>query len=170
MARWFEAPASRIVNFGWQHGRYADYWSFVHALTGIMMGLVAHMLGFEMYLSIAVIFIIATLYEGLEVLAKVAEDIENVIADIVFVTAGAFIIHYFADIYALTKQQESLVLGLTVLAIIILIQFGWKNYLESESRRKGSYKYVKLALYIVTIIGAKIVIASYFYWTTLSAY
>jgi hypothetical protein len=139
-------------------------------LTGVILGLTASFIGFPAIMAVVAILAVATLYEGLEVLSRVAEDAENVIADIALVAIGAWLALAIASAYSLSFQTQAIIYSLSLIACVMLIQYGWRNYLANESLRKGSYKYLKLALYVITIIGIKLAIVAFYYGTSQSAY
>lgn len=170
MRRIFERTARQPFHFGWKHGRYGDFWSLVHFLTGALLGLASSFMQIPFWTCVVVVAVIATLYEGLEVLSRVAEDVENVVMDIILVTCGAAGAYAIVSYYHVSYEMQAILICICLVAALMLIQYGWKNYLKSESRRKGSYKFVKLALYIVTVIGVNLAIASFFYGTSQSAY
>lgn len=120
--------------------------------------------------TIIVVAIIATLYEGLEVLSRVAEDVENVLTDIILVTLGAAGVYLGVAYFGISFEIQALLFCIALVMTLMLIQYGWKNYLKSESRRRGSYKYVKLALYVVTVVGVNLAVATFFYGTSQSVY
>jgi len=163
--RFFERRAPKIINFGWSHGRYLDYWSIVHFLTGVILGAIASIATFPAVLAISIIAVLATLYEGLEILSKVAEDVENVISDIIAVTLGGALAIWLFDLFAASAQTKSLTLGLAMAVNIVLIHLGWRHYLLKKSQQKGSSRYLKLVLYILTLVAIKIIISSLYFWS-----
>ena len=88
MGRYFEKTAEKNVVIGWSHGRYLDLWSIVHLITGAVLGLVSLYFAVNMYVAFGVSIALMTIYEGVEVALKIAEDVENVLMDIVIGGAG----------------------------------------------------------------------------------
>lgn len=127
----FEKRADKPVEFSFQHGIYLDYWSLVHFLSGIVLGGVFLLIAdTNLLVTTALIFLLAVLYEALEILLHIAEDIENVVVDILLVTVGGVI-------STMTLQAASITVviaisGVTLIAAMILLRVGWKRYLKRK--------------------------------------
>src|SRR5262245_56350828 len=113
--RFFEAPAKHFFNFGWSHGRYLDYWSFVHILTGIIFGTLILIVHSPSLLSFIIIVAGLILYEFLEILAGIAEDIQNSASDVVCGSAGSAFALWILPKFVIT-HNVLLILSVAIIA------------------------------------------------------
>jgi len=153
MTRYFEQRASEAIKFDWGHGRYADFWSILHLLSGVIFGTFALLLGFPPLLSLIVIVIGAIIYEGLELLAKVVEDAENSLVDILLAGVGAGIALYGFDALGLSTKDTALILAATIGINLALLHQGWHAYLRRKAHKERSHKYLLMALQAITLVG-----------------
>ncbi|VAW32976.1 hypothetical protein MNBD_CPR01-385 [hydrothermal vent metagenome] len=130
MRRIFEQRASEIIHFGWEHGRFFDYWSFIHFLTGTLLGIIAVNIGIAPWTTLLCVAGIATLYEVLEIMLHVSEDAENVLFDIILTTAGAVFIQYSID---MTTSINIIWIFIGIgLIDLFLLSLGWRHYLKKK--------------------------------------
>lgn len=152
-----------ILNTGWSHGKYVDYWSFVHVLSGVILGIVATLFSDNHLLSFIIIFVLLVVYEGAEMLVKVSEGTANIVLDIIIGAVGsAFSIFILPQI--LSKQNTLGVLSLCILTNLFLVSLGWKNFLKHKSTENGSYLHVLYTLYFIYVAGTAVAIVSLLYW------
>jgi|GEM_PF-1901211 len=149
----FERTASKLVNFGWAHGRYADFWSLVHLLSGLTFGAFAWFLEVPTLYAFIAITGGAVLYEALEFGAGLVEDAENALLDILFAGVGAGVALYGFDALALTENTSALILIFALTGNIILIHQGWHAYLKRKSHVARSHKYILMALQGITLLS-----------------
>lgn len=134
--RFFEARASKIFNPGWEHGRYADFWSFIHFFTGLILASLALFIGLSLFESFLVSFVLAVLYECFEALLGVSEDLQNVVTDVVLVTVPAPIAFSLFPIIGVAGQNL-IFLALALCAVnAFLFREGWNGYLKNEIRKR----------------------------------
>ena len=126
----FERPMGRWMNLGFAHGRIIDAWTSLHVATGVLLGfgLLALALPFSTAFQVAVIIFV--LYEWLESLAKIGEDVENALFDIVAGLLGVAVAYGIAQFFALGEFQ-SFALGAAFSAAVclVLLMLGWNMYL-----------------------------------------
>ncbi len=163
MKKYFESRAKKNFNPSWSHGRYVDYWSFVHLLTGAIFGMIAMLISLPATISFVAILVGLCLYEGAEILAGVSEDIENVLSDIVIGSVGAAITIFLLPHLA-SKQDMFGLLTLCITLNLLCISAGWKRYLQRKASRGKSYARTLYALYITYICGILVGAISLFYW------
>lgn len=153
MGHYFETRASKIINFGWEHGRYADFWSGVHLLSGFIFGSVGLLLSISPLFAFIVIVTASIMYEMLEVVAGVVEDAENSIIDIILAGVGASFSLYLFPALQLSPRSEGLFLIMAIIGNLFLLHQGWNAYLKRESYKKRSHRYVLMALQALTLLG-----------------
>ena len=128
----FEPSAPDLIHFGWEHGRFLDYWSAIHFLTGSLLGIAAIVIGLTPWTTLLCVAGTATLYEVLEVMLQVSEDAENVLSDIILTTLGAVIAQYSIVNMVSTFTQIIWVFIGIMFADIFLLSLGWKHYLKKK--------------------------------------
>lgn len=132
MRRLFEAPAPRLVEFSWNHGRFLDFWSVVHVLTGVLLGLVMWALALPFARGALVIAGLATLYEVFEIWLQISEDAENVLSDIIVTTLGGTLAWHFAQASALGFTKGLWAFAVLGIADLFLFSLGWRHYLKKK--------------------------------------
>ena len=138
----FEPKAKYIFNFGWEHGRYGDYWSFVHVLTGIIFGIGATYFQFEFWWSFWIVLALLTIYEAWEFFAGIVEDFENALTDIVVGQIGFLAGFIYVEQYADPRLVAYVFSEVCVLALLML-SIGYRKFLKrrireaKEARRRG---------------------------------
>jgi len=153
----------QILNTGWSHGKYVDYWSFVHILSGVILGIGATLFASNHLLSFTVIFILLVAYEGAEILVRVSEGMANIMLDIIVGAVGsAFAIFLLPQI--LSRQDTLGILSLCILVNLFLVSLGWKNFLKNKATENGSYMHVLYTLYFIYIAGTVVAVVSLLYW------
>jgi O-antigen/teichoic acid export membrane protein len=138
----FESRAKYFFNFGWSHGRYGDYWSFVHILTGIIFGISIAYLGFDYWTSFWVVLFLLFAYEAWEFYAGIVEDFENAFTDIVigqigFVLGFIYVEHHAGQEMALYALAEACVLALLLLSI------GYRKFLKRRMQEVKAEKRIR---------------------------
>lgn len=131
----FESQASKFFNLGWEHGRYADYWSAVHVLTGLLLGALGLFFGFSLPETFITSAILAVLYECVEAALKVAEDIQNVLTDIVLVAVGPLIVFSLFPAIEFSRAHLAFFMCVLFLAELVLLRQGWNAYLKDALRK-----------------------------------
>ncbi len=164
MPHYFERKASQYITFGWDHGRFADFWSFVHILTGIALGAMASLLHLQAFHALIIITIIAVFYEVLEITSGVAEDIENSLTDIVLAALGASLTLYGFALFSSSQSIRALVLISTLAVNLFLIHRGWQHYLKKRARTERSHRYLLMGLQGLTILIAAVIIWAILFW------
>ncbi|MES2135126.1 MAG: hypothetical protein V4449_02740 [Patescibacteria group bacterium] len=149
----FERTASKLIHFGWEHGRYADFWSLVHLLSGLTFGAFALFLQVPTLYALIAIIGGAIVYEILELGAGVVEDAENAITDVILAGVGASIALYGFDALSLNDQISGLILVFALTGNILLVHQGWHAYLKRKAYAKRSHKYLLMALQSVTLLS-----------------
>lgn len=146
----------------WAHGKYLDYWSFVHFLTGTILGIGISLVSEEKLLSLLIVFIMLIIYEILEAKTQVSENLSNIILDIVVGSIGcAMAIFLLPLIMSLNGILATLTLA--IIAGIVLVSCGWKNYLKNRASRGVFYSYIHSALLFIYFVGTVAILASIYY-------
>jgi len=128
----FEQQVPELIHFGWAHGRYLDFWSFIHILTGSLFGILAYVFAIPLFTTTLCIAGIATLYEMFEILLRVSEDAQNVASDIVLTTGGSVLAQYLIGTLQPTFTTEIFIFtGVSILNITLLYA-GWNHYLKKK--------------------------------------
>lgn len=152
----------QAINFGWSHGRYLDYWSVVHFLTGAILGIGAIIFFNNHLLTFVVIIILLSLYEGVEILARVAEGFENMFLDVVIGSIGAALAIFWLP--EIVSRKDILgILILVILVNLVCVSQGWKNFLQRKAAKSRSYRHILYTLYFIYLSGALIIVASLFF-------
>ncbi len=133
--RFFEPRAPRAINFGWDHGRYADYWSAIHLLTGLLLGGIWMLAGLSLSTALVISVLLASLYEGLEVALGVSEDVQNVLTDIVLVAIGAPLAFFLFPVFGFAGTNLVLALCVVVAIDLFLLRKGWNGYLKNALKK-----------------------------------
>ena len=157
-----ETETKKFFLAGWSHGRYLDYWSLIHFLTGLILGIVALFVSEERFLSLVLIFILLIVYEILEAKTKVSENIENIALDIIVGSAGGAIALF---LFPLAMSIDG-ILATLILVIVLgmfLVSQGWKNYLKNKASRGKFYFYIHGALLFIYFIGTVSILTSLYY-------
>ena len=163
MKIYFEKEAKFFFNFGWSHGRYLDYWSFVHVFTGIIIGLGILMFKLPSFISIVIVALGLTFYEFLEMIARVAEDVQNVISDIILGTGSAALIVYYL-MKIVSYHDLFIITPLFIILNLLCIYTGWGHYLKKQSTKSGTYTESLRALYFIYTVGIFATLISLTYW------
>jgi hypothetical protein len=131
----FERTARTDFLWKFGHGKYADYWVFLHIATGAFLGATATLL----YLPFAIPFSCALLgmflYEIWENIAKIGEDVENAIVDVITGGVG-YIIGYYC-ITSLSVEGKLFSIVLIGLACLGILYAGWKFHLQALIQKGG---------------------------------
>jgi hypothetical protein len=155
--------AKKFFNPGWQDGKYLDLWSFVHILTGVILGLGVLIFRLPPGWSMLALTLGLIAYEFLEVAGKVSERWENIITDVVVGAAGAaFIIFYLNELVA--YHSLFLALAVCIIANLILLYLGWHSFLKRKSQTQGTSVAARRLMYALFVLGAAAALASLVYW------
>ena len=152
-----------IFHTGWSHGEYLDYWSFVHLLTGIILGIFAIMVSSQYFISFVFVIILLIFYEWIEMLVKVSEGFKNILLDIVVGGLGSAFAIFLLPLI-LSPRNILGVLSLSVILNLILVYGGWSNFLHRKAKQGSSYKIIFYASRFVFILGICLAIISSFYY------
>ena len=154
-----------LFKTSWSHGKYLDYWSIIHFLTGIILGIGTFIISLHPLVSFILIFILLSSYEWIEMLVRVSEGFENILLDVIIGSLGAGI-SIFVLPEILSEQNILGILSLAVIANLIYVYHGWKNFLKVKAARAGSYTHILYTLYGIYILGILIIISSSYFWFT----
>jgi hypothetical protein len=108
----------------WHEGKYLDLWSIPHILSGIVVGLTAHFIGFATIPSFVIAFLVLVGYEMFEVIAKIEETRANRFLDVVVGMASFTPTFLFAP--SLTTEQAVAALVAVATIDAVLSWFGWR--------------------------------------------
>lgn len=108
----------------WREGEYLDLWSVPHVLSGVVVGLVAHFIGFEALPSFVIAFLVLVGYEMFEVIAKIEETRINRILDVVVGMTSFAPVFLFAPMLSTEEAVAALIAVASVDAA--LSWFGWR--------------------------------------------
>ena len=98
-------------------------------------------------------------------LVRVSEGFENILLDVIIGSLGAGI-SIFVLPEILSEQNILGILSLAVIANLIYVYHGWKNFLKVKAARAGSYTHILYTLYGIYILGILIIISSSYFWFT----
>ena len=115
------------VSWTWEEGKYFDLWMLVHLLTGVVIGISAHLVGFSPLVAYTGTFVGLTLYEVVEEVFRIEETLENRLADIVFGSIG-FVLFYqlLSPLWSLQTNQIALIGAGLLMGIGAVL--GWRAY------------------------------------------
>jgi hypothetical protein len=153
---------------GWSHGEYLDYWSFVHFLTGVTLGIFAILVSSQYFLSFIFIIILLIFYEWIEMLVKVAEGFKNMFLDIIVGGLGSALSIFLLPLFLSSKNMLG-ILSLAIILNLMLVYGGWNNFLHRKAKEGSSYKIIFYASRFIFILGACLAIISSFYFFFLNA-
>ncbi|MBP6884160.1 MAG: hypothetical protein KBC06_02920 [Candidatus Pacebacteria bacterium] len=148
---------------GWSHGKYVDYWSFVHFLTGAILGIGSIILTLPHFFSFVLILVLLIAYEGIEMLGRVSEGIENILSDIVIGGAGSALTIFYLPQILSTPNLLGL-LSLCIFINLICVSEGWKNYLKRKASSGDFYTYILWTLYFIYVLGSVLALTSLVYF------
>lgn len=126
----FEKRGEKIIEPSWNHGIYFDAWSFVHILTGSILAVLFIILNIPLVTGLIVSLVLMVLYEGVEILMDIAEDLENVITDVVVGLLGFF----FTYKIFVNQTPSNLWIFLVLFLVINAVLFyrGYEKYLKKR--------------------------------------
>jgi len=128
----FEKRAKKITTTTWEHGRYFDLWSIIHTLTGVILGTLATILNINFFTALFITAVLMILWEVLEVVFEMAEDIQNVITDVVVGLSGFFLINLLFVIWPSLLNYLPLILIALLIIYISLNYNGWKTIFNKK--------------------------------------
>jgi len=144
----FEKEADKVINNGWKHGKYADFWSLVHINTGILVGITAVFFSLPFYYTAIFVAILLFAYEVFEMSVNEVEDFQNVITDIAIAFLG-FVFSYTILQYLELSYNVLLFVFALILALSLFLDYlGWKNYISIKTEI-AEYEYLELRPRIV---------------------
>ena len=152
-----------IFHTGWSHGEYLDYWSFVHLLSGIILGIFVTIISTQYFLSFVFIVILLIFYEWLEILVKVSEGFKNILLDIVVGGLGSALAIFLLPLIFSPKNILG-VLSLSIILNLMLVYGGWNNFLHRKAKEGSSYKIIFYTSRFIFILGVCLAIISSFYY------
>jgi len=152
-----------FVNWGWEDGQFFDFWSFVHILSGIILGLGVLLFKLPTGWSMLAIAVGLTLYEFLEFLGRVAEVWANIITDIVIGSLGAAGVIFFLQ-RIVSYHSLFLILIVCILVNLALLYWGWQSFLKRKSQSKGTSVVARRSLYFLFTLGISTAVISLIYW------
>jgi len=118
-----------------KEGKYVDFWSILHVLSGAAIGFYPRYLNFGMLATFVIVFLLLTMYEMFEVIAKIEEYPTNRVSDVVFGLIG-FTPAYFFD-RMLDPTTSIVVCTLMTTAAIMLAVVAWtSSYKAYELEKK----------------------------------
>lgn len=82
----------------WKHGTYIDLWSFVHLLSGALLGIALHVIGFSFLWACALAALLLLTWELYEWVLGILEPLPNVTVDVLIGGLGFLLAaywHYF---------------------------------------------------------------------------
>ena len=108
----------------WREGKYLDLWSVPHFLSGLVLGIVLHLMAMPLRDALLVAFLVLVMYEMWEDLAQIEETRWNKLLDVVVGMVSCT----GALVYA---PQFSVSANLGVLVVVgaidaVLSFFGWQ--------------------------------------------
>jgi len=117
----------KFFSFSWDEGKFFDFWMFVHLISGFLIGMSLHLLGFGPALSYFGTLAALSLYEVIEEMFDIDETIENRVTDIVFGMIGLVLSYEFI---APNVDFQANVILLTVAVVLVSITsfLGWSSY------------------------------------------
>lgn len=118
-----------------KEGKYVDFWSILHVLSGAAIGFYPRYFHFGMFATFVIVFLLLTMYEMFEVIAKIEEYPTNRVSDVVFGMIG-FTPAYFLD-QSLGSVPSIVVCTLMTTAAIMLAVVAWtSSYKAFELEKK----------------------------------
>ena len=152
-----------IFHTSWTHGEYLDYWSIVHFLTGIILGIFALNLSVQYFLSFIFILILLIVYEWIEMLLKVSEGFKNIFLDIVVGGMGAAFAIFLLPVFISSRNVIG-IFSLVIVVNLMLVYSGWTNFLHRKAKEGDSYKIIFHTSRLIFVLGVFLAIASSFYY------
>lgn len=122
---------NHVFELSFSDGIYLDFWSVVHLLSGIILGLVFVLLNISLYSSLLLSLGLAALYEIWEIFMDLSEDVQNVITDILLVVSGTYLLIVFLPNFSHSVSISILVFLILIQAVLVWV--GWKSYLERQN-------------------------------------
>ncbi|MFA6177633.1 MAG: hypothetical protein WC694_01930 [Candidatus Paceibacterota bacterium] len=136
----FERKAHHDVLFKFGHGRYLDAWSFLHIISGFILGLFVLLFDFDRLIGFSVILLLLFFYEMFEVFTNIAEDVENSLLDVFCGGLGAMLVLIFSPFF-LPILIQTLIVFLLIAFFVLFI--GWRSYLSRRLVKKDSVQNLK---------------------------
>jgi len=130
------------VSVSWNEGGYLDYWAFVHAFSGVFLGLVAHFAPLPFSQSFLLALALLILFEIWEVWMDIRESLENRVLDIILGAIGFVLAYRLAEKYL--SELFLLILTLLLAALLVYLSTaGWQAYARRKERKRSLTKRAK---------------------------
>ncbi|KKU94257.1 MAG: hypothetical protein UY26_C0002G0039 [Candidatus Jorgensenbacteria bacterium GW2011_GWA1_48_13] len=117
----------------WAEGKYFDFWSVNHFLSGVMVAAALLLLNVSFWPAFVIAFLIFVAYELFEVALQIGEHMTNRVTDIVVDVAGFFAAAYI--FLVLQKPLSVTFLVIIVLLILVLTILGYDAWVKRTKRR-----------------------------------
>src|SRR3989344_8508494 len=112
----------------WAEGKYADFWSLNHVLSGVLLATLFFVLKFNFLWTFIFCFVLFVGYEVFEEFVNIDEAFTNRVADVFFDLVGFFITAYF---YVIKETPFSIfVIFVLVFCLIGLQLWGFAAYVK----------------------------------------
>ena len=111
----------------WEEGKYLDFWSVIHFLSGVLLGILFGMLNITFLPALLLIIMLGIIFEVIEYFILGIETFPNKVVDVIISTIGFLI--------AFLLLPKSLLLFLILLVVwIILNIIGWIAILFKDGK------------------------------------
>ena len=135
----------KYFSFSWNEGRFFDWWTVVHFLSGAVIGFVGEVLLFSFKDTFLIGFVLVVLWEVFEHMRGIRETLLNRVVDVVIavIGMGLFFILSFAF------RDWTLVMGSVIILLTIFLSYrGWRAYLIRTGKNpphtaKEAYENIK---------------------------
>jgi hypothetical protein len=124
------------ISQSWNEGKYLDFWSIVHFLSGALMGLVGFLTPFSFIDTFIIAVTLMVMYELWEVYISIGEHIANCVTD-VFIGALGFMLSYYVAVLYLSAMEALSVASTLVLFLAIFATVGWRAYIAKRFIRNS---------------------------------
>jgi flagellar biosynthesis protein FliR len=118
----------KLPSISWHEGTFADLWSFVHVMSGIVGGtglLLIHVPEAYAWCTAIVLTIVWEIYEWK---TGMGEPMLNVLTDILIGICGGAIGYLYVRSFHLAIPSMVGLFIVEVIVLTILAKTGWKNY------------------------------------------
>jgi hypothetical protein len=135
----FERTARKNVLLKFGHGKYADFWLFLHIATGAWLGSCALFLNLPYGPALSLTILGMFLYEWWEAYVRIGEDVENAVFDVIGGALG------FIAAFSYLKESTAVYLVTAIIALsalcLMILWIGWNVYLKKlVKKNKTKFK------------------------------
>ena len=116
----FETPKKQKRDW-WQKGRAFDLWSIPHFLFGILTAFLPPLTGISLLTALALMLILAMLWEIYEKFVDIKETIQNSLLDIILPVVAFTLTSYALRIYSFRRDE------LLVVAVAVFLVYAFTN-------------------------------------------